>query len=139
MQTPINLWIWRYKSSRYDGYHLFADEEVCRLLLTHLADPDFKKISFGLRLVDPRMPLIRAPVDVKYLAFDRLRLFKDSEAKEPVRWEEEGSRLDLYINGKDRLAEGLSYMLEGQWDFSIESISYWGLMSDTEYRKRYSN
>lgn len=85
------------------------------------------------------MPLIRAPADVKYLAFDRLRLFKDNEAKESVRWEEEGSRLDLYINGKDRLAEGLSYMLEGQWDFSMESINYWGLLSDVEYRKRYSN
>ena len=139
MQTSVNLWIWRYKNSRYKGYHLYADEAACRLLARTLADPDFKKISLGLRQVPPRMPLILASADVKYLAFDRLRLFRDSEAETPIRWEEDGSQLDLYINGKERLAEGLGYMLEGQWDFSIESISYWGLMSDTEYRKRYSN
>lgn len=141
MQTPINFWLWRYESSRkrYGGYHLFADKTACELLLTHLTDPDFRKISLSLRTVHPNMPLILTPADIKYIAFDRLRIFRDHQAQETVRWEEDGSSLDLYTNGKERLAEGLGYMREGQWDFRMESISYWGLLSEAEYRKQYSN
>lgn len=139
MQTAINLWLWRYKSSRkvYSGYHFFADAAACQLLLTHLADPNFRKLSLALGKVHPKMPLILAPAEVKYVGFDRLRLFKDAEAAEAMRSEEDGSSVDLYINGHDSLAEGLGYMLEGQWDFGLDLLSYWGLLSEGERRKRY--
>ncbi|CAL4866190.1 hypothetical protein MMA231_00428 [Asticcacaulis sp. MM231] len=83
------------------------------------------------------MPLILAPAEVKYVGFDRLRLFKDAEAAETMRSEEDGSSVDVYINGYDSLAEGLGYVLEGQWDFRMDLLSYWGLLSESERSKSY--
>lgn len=130
MQTPINLWLWRYVSShsRYAGYHLKADKAACQLLIDRINAPDFIKVSFALRAVPDSMPRILAPEDVKFVQFDKWRLRRDDTVPGHWRAEQNGSAFDMLLNtaGIERLSEGFGYMLEGQWDYSIEGIWFWG-------------
>lgn len=142
MQTPLNLWLWAYKSTRmaYSGYHLRADEEACQTIIARLSAPGFTKSSFQLRAVPDRMPLILAPADVGFRDFTRLRIQAAGEEETAIQTEENGAYLDLHLNaeGRKMVCADLSEMVEGRWDYSgIGSIWYWGLLSEADYQKSY--
>jgi hypothetical protein len=142
MQTPINLWLWKYvdAAKKYSGFHLRADESACRILMARLDHPDFSKASFDLRTVPADMPLILAPAHVKFRDFKRLRLRIDLKGPGNIAFEESGEYLDLFLNdaGRLQLLEDITRMLDGEWDYSgIGEIWYWGLLSEAQYREYY--
>jgi len=143
VQTPLNLWLWAYKSMRkvYAGYHLRADAEACRAVIARLSGPDFTKASFQLRAVPGRMPLILAPANIAFREFARLRIQAVPEAESAIQLEENGPNLDIRLNveGRRMFCADLSEMVNGRWDYSgIGNIWYWGLLSEADYRRRYS-
>ena len=142
MQTPINLWLWKYidTRSKYDGYHLRADEAACRTLMARLDHPDFSKASFELRTVPKDMPLILAPDSVKFRDFQRLRLRIDLKSPIDIAFEETGEYLDLFLNDTGRLEflENITQMSKGEWDYSgIGNVWYWGVLSEADYQRHY--
>jgi len=130
MQTPLSLWLWAYRSPRscYAGYHLKADKSACQLLIDRINTPGFTKISFALQPVPASMPGILASGDIKFVQFDKWRLRLDDTVQGYWRSEPDGSVLETVLSsaGIERLSEGFGYMRDGQWDYSIEGIWFWG-------------
>lgn len=141
MQTPLNLWIWKYNRPRSHerGYHLRADEAACRSLIERLNHAEFIKVSYALRQVPRNMPLILQTSDPRFTGFHNLRLFGNEAQDEALVADEIGTQLNIHLNaeGKKTLTEGLEAMAKGDWDFWLGGIWYWGLLTEADYARRY--
>ncbi|WP_126423360.1 hypothetical protein [Asticcacaulis excentricus] len=113
---------------RYSGYHLKAERASCALLIDRITVWDFTKVSFSLQPVPQEMPLILASEGVKFEPFDKWRLRRDETIQGFWQSERNGVMLDTALNSKgiERLSEAFTYMLDGEWDYRVEDMSFWG-------------
>jgi hypothetical protein len=141
MQTKIDLWLWRYFKTRQadEKYHLRADELACRNVIQRLREPSFVKVSFALLPVPEAMTRVLSVRDPRFISFETLRVFRTDENESAAIFEEKASGIDLRLNsgGIAIFTEALELMLDGQQDFRMMEIWFWGSLSETELRKKF--